>query len=214
MSIARLAWLSRVSGTLATVLLISILAIPAFVSAASGRGNGRALPAASAPFKTRVAAGGLSISAQLDTRTTGTGARFAFAIRRALPRPSTVPATGLPDRALLAGSELFLAAEDVIDPAVVRFSQDSVRGTFKDGRSIDDLVAGLKGGSVKSGDVPAIRLVERDGDLFSLDNRRLLAFQRAGVPVPYRMATADEAASEAWKFTTTNGGVSIRVRGD
>jgi hypothetical protein len=62
-------------------------------------------------------------------------------------------------------------------------------------------------------DVPPIRLVEKDGQLFTLDNRRLEAFRRAGVAVPYRMATTEEAAAEAWKFTTQNGGTTMRVRG-
>ena len=47
-----------------------------------------------------------------------------------------------------------------------------------------------------------------------LNNRRLAAFQQAGVPIPYQMATPQRAAAgEAWKFTTQNGGTSIRIRG-
>jgi len=100
-----------------------------------------------------------------------------------------------------------------IDPATIRFSQDSIKGTFKAGGSVDDLAAGLKAGTIKPGDIPAIRLVDKDGALFSLDNRRLQAFQQAGVPIPYRMATPQEVAAEAFKFSTGNGGTSIRVRG-
>lgn len=36
----------------------------------------------------------------------------------------------------------------------------------------------------------------------------------AGVAVPYRMVTPVETATESWKFTTRNGGTSIRLRGD
>ena len=100
-----------------------------------------------------------------------------------------------------------------IDPATVRFSQDSIKGTFKAGGSIEDLVIGLKNGTIKPGDIPPIRLVEKDGVLYSLDNRRLQAFQEAGIPIPYRMATPEEIAAEAFKFSTENGGTSIRVRG-
>jgi hypothetical protein len=81
------------------------------------------------------------------------------------------------------------------------------------GAGVDDLAAGLKSGAIEPGDVPAIRVVERDGDLFTLDNRRLEAFRRAGVPIRYRYATPEEAANEAFKFTTRNGGQSVRVRG-
>jgi hypothetical protein len=46
-----------------------------------------------------------------------------------------------------------------------------------------------------------------------LDNRRLAAFQQAGVKVPYRLATPEEATNEEWKFTTKNDGISIVIRG-
>ncbi len=46
----------------------------------------------------------------------------------------------------------------------------------------------------------------------TLDNRRLEAFRRAGVAVPYRMATVEEVEAETWKFTTHNEGTFIRVR--
>jgi hypothetical protein len=54
-------------------------------------------------------------------------------------------------------------------------------------------------------------LVDKGGTLFTLDNRRLAVFGAAGVKVPYVMASAAEAADEAWKFTTTNGGTAVQV---
>lgn len=101
---------------------------------------------------------------------------------------------------------------DRIDPFEVRFSQNSIRAEFKDGRSIDSLANDLQAGRVKPDGVPAIRLIERDGKLYTFDNRRLEAFRRANLSVPYRMATQEEAEAEQWKFTTQNDGVSIRVR--
>ena len=111
-----------------------------------------------------------------------------------------------------------IAAEGVgaartIDPTLVRFSQSSMSRTFRNGGSVDELAAGLRNGTVKAADIPPVRLVERNGQLFSLDNRRLWSFQQAQVPIPYRMATPQEAAAEAWKFTTQNEGVSILLRG-
>ena len=101
-----------------------------------------------------------------------------------------------------------------IDPKKVRFSQDSVSATFKDGRSVGDLRKALVAGTTTAKDVEPIRLFMRKGDFFTLDNRRLLAFQQAGVDVRYRMATQKELARELeHKFTTTNNGASIRVRG-
>ena len=106
-----------------------------------------------------------------------------------------------------------VAAEGaVMDSAAVRYSQSSIKGAFKDGGSISDVATGLRNGTIKPESIPPIRLVERNGELFSLDNRRLWSFKEAELPVPFRMATPQEAAAEAWKFTTKNGGTSIRVR--
>ena len=99
-----------------------------------------------------------------------------------------------------------------MDSAAVRYSQSSIKGAFKDGGSISDVATGLRNGTIKPESIPPIRLVERNGELFSLDNRRLWSFKEAELPVPFRMATPQEAAAEAWKFTTKNGGTSIRVR--
>ncbi|WP_226467285.1 RHS repeat-associated core domain-containing protein [Luteimonas panaciterrae] len=107
-----------------------------------------------------------------------------------------------------------MASKGMINPALVRFSQDSVRAAFTAGNTIKSLAQGLANGAIKACDVPAIRLVIKEGKLFTLDNRRLEAFRRAGIEVPYRMATPEEAIKEAWKFTTKNEGVSVRVRGE
>lgn len=147
--------------------------------------------------------------------------------RNVLSAPTTAPLVGMsggswmlannprePGDSRFAFANL-LAAKDVrsIDPDLVRFSQDSIKGTFKNGGTVEDLAAGLRSGAIKPGDVPAIRVVERNGELFTLDNRRLEAFRRAGVPIRYRYATPQEAAREAFKFTTRNRGQSVRVRG-
>jgi hypothetical protein len=106
-----------------------------------------------------------------------------------------------------------LAERGTISPAAVRFSQDSIRGTFRDGGSVKQLTADLRSGAVDAASIPPIRLLERDGKIYTLDNRRLAAFQEAGVNVPYRMATPQEIAREQGKFTTTNDGSSITIRG-
>lgn len=103
--------------------------------------------------------------------------------------------------------------EGATNPNSIRFTQDSIRGTFKNGNSVQDTIAALKSGSLSADAFPAIRVFEVDGQLFSLDNRRLYVFQQAGVPINAVPATAQEIANESFKFTTKNGGVSIRVRG-
>ncbi len=99
-----------------------------------------------------------------------------------------------------------------INPQEVRFGQSSIRATFRDGGTIDDLAEGLRDGTVDAESIPPIRLFEREGKLFTLDNRRLEAFRRAGMAIPYRMATSEEVQDESWKLTTQNEGASIRVR--
>jgi len=100
-----------------------------------------------------------------------------------------------------------------MDPNSVRFSQASIAYRFKDGTTIDDLAAGLKNGSIRQEDIEPLPLVERGGLFYTLDNRRLEAFRRAGVPIPWRMATDEEIVTESWKFTTNNNGTVVRIRG-
>jgi len=100
-----------------------------------------------------------------------------------------------------------------VDPNTVRFSQGSISYRFSDGGTIDDLAEELRTGKLNAAEIPPLRLVLRDGQYYTLDNRRLEAFRRAGVQIPWRMATADEIDAESWKFTTKNGGVSVSIRG-
>ncbi len=112
-----------------------------------------------------------------------------------------------------------LAAErGLMNPNAIRFSQDSIKAGFKDPAfgTIDNLAAGLKSGSIKPGNIEPIRLVEHEGNLISIDNRRLEAFRRAGVDVPTRMATPAEIqqAIQQGKFSAGElGETTIRVRG-
>ncbi|MGC1491118.1 MAG: hypothetical protein WA798_07060, partial [Candidatus Acidiferrum sp.] len=99
-----------------------------------------------------------------------------------------------------------------IDSTSVLFSQDSISSTFTDGRTLEESITGLGNGTILPADLPAIRLVNRDGLLYTLDNRRLYVFQQAGQKIPFRMATPEEIEAEAWKFTTKTGGKTIRIR--
>ena len=90
-----------------------------------------------------------------------------------------------------------------------------MKPSFRIGTSINDLAEALRNGTVSPNDIPPIRIVEHDGQLFSLDNRRLLAFRLAdGIEIPFRLATNAEISKE-WvrKFTTDDNGKSIRMRG-
>ncbi len=124
---------------------------------------------------------------------------------------SDAAAAGAATRAADAASGL--AESGTLNPSTIRFSQNSISGAFRDGGSVKQLATDLENGTVDPGSIPAIRVVQRDGNIYTLDNRRLAAFQQAGVDVPYRLATPQEIANEGWKFTTTNDGTSILIRG-
>jgi hypothetical protein len=63
-------------------------------------------------------------------------------------------------------------------------------------------------------DLPAIRVFQRDGLTFTLDNRRLFVAHQAGVRVSTRPATSAEVLRELpRKFTTPNQGQIVGIRG-
>jgi RHS repeat-associated protein len=105
------------------------------------------------------------------------------------------------------------AARGAVDPHTIRFSQNSIKRSFTNGATLREAIDGLKSGAVSPESFPPIRVFERNGQLFTLDNRRLYVFQEAGIPIRTVPATADEIRNEAWKLTTTNEGTSIVVRG-
>lgn len=98
------------------------------------------------------------------------------------------------------------------DPGKIRFSQDSISGFFSSGKPIQGLVNGLKNGTVKASDVPPLMVLYDNGLLFTLDNRRLWAFQKAKMQVRCRFASPKEIESNGFKFTSENAGKSIKVR--
>ncbi|WP_226648014.1 fibronectin type III domain-containing protein [Microbulbifer variabilis] len=100
----------------------------------------------------------------------------------------------------------------LINPKAVRFTQDSIKATFTDGRKVEDLIRDLKSGKLNAGDVPPIRVFSRDGKIYSLDNRRLKAFQEAAKPIRITPATPGEIVEGSFKFTSKNDGTSIRIR--
>ena len=98
-------------------------------------------------------------------------------------------------------------------PHSIQFTQESISQRFRDGRSIWDLIEGLKSGRIQPQEVPPIRVFEENGQLYTLDNRRLYAFQQAGKNVPTVEATPEEVEKEAVRGNKRYRGSSTRVRG-
>jgi len=112
---------------------------------------------------------------------------------------------------LTSGDYKSMDDQGTVDPKQVRFSQDNAGENFRDGRSVDDLIKGLKDGTIDPTEVEPIRIVERNGDIYSLDNRRLHAFQEAGVDVRYQKVQYDPKKHNRY-FSTKNNGESIEIR--
>ena len=102
-----------------------------------------------------------------------------------------------------------------VKPSDVNFSQPTVSQNFSKNVTINETAAQLRRGDVTPSDIPKIRVVDRDGQLFTLDNRRLAAFQAGGVkkiPVE-RLSLSDPAVAKefAKKFNPVNGGRHVVV---
>jgi RHS repeat-associated protein len=95
----------------------------------------------------------------------------------------------------------------------IRFSQNSIGKNFSDGSPVSGLTDALRAGSKSAEDVPPIRVFERDGNITTLDNRRLHAFQQADAPIRVTPASMSEIRRETpKKLTTDNNGTSVHVR--
>ncbi len=144
-------------------------------------------------------------------------------VQQKLPRPGPTPVYNLEvqdEHVYYVGASGLLAHDtDIgctkVDPSSIRFTQSSVGntiGTPNGPRPLRKLVKDLVGDRISADDLPPIRVFEKDGLMFTLDNRRLKAFQVAGKLINTVPATAEEVAKESWKFTTRNKGIRAKVR--
>ncbi|MEO6315863.1 MAG: RHS repeat-associated core domain-containing protein [Chitinophagaceae bacterium] len=102
-----------------------------------------------------------------------------------------------------------LAESGTINPQTIRFSQNNISANFTDGSSVKSLIDQLKNGDQIS--IAPIRIVEKNGNVFSLDNRRLYAYQQAKLDISY-IKLNQIPKKEFKKFTTVNNGTSIKIR--
>ena len=95
--------------------------------------------------------------------------------RLAFPKASTAP-----------------VAESV-SPFAVRFSQPTISQNFRGGTTINETIQALRSGKIAVNDIPTIRVIEYEGNLITLDNRRLVAFQNAKINrIPIRRVSLDD----------------------
>ncbi len=101
-----------------------------------------------------------------------------------------------------------------MNPSEIRFTQDSISSVFRNGNTLESTINGLKSGKISPNDFPPIRIFEKNGNINSLDNRRLEVFQKAGIDIPTIRATPQEIKTESWKFHPINDGKTIKIRGN
>mmetsp|Transcript_6572 Transcript_6572/g.20121 ORF Transcript_6572/g.20121 Transcript_6572/m.20121 type:complete len:185 (-) Transcript_6572:100-654(-) len=98
----------------------------------------------------------------------------------------------------------------------IRYSQESIKGVFMDGRPISVMRQELASGKKSIEDIPPISVVVTNGQVYSADNRRLWTFRHSGMPLDMRVPVAVGNSNAAFvrKMTTPTAGLTIRRRGD
>lgn len=144
----------------------------------------------------------------------GMGALGAPGARRSgKPTVRLRPGPGYrPNRKFITPEEFRkLPDKDTTDPQRVRtsqagfdetFSAEFIRGVPASG-NLGYLAKGLKDGSIKPDKVKPIQIVEWRGHVYTVDHRRLIAFRRAGVDIPF----------EKMRFEDLSKGKQRRIRG-
>jgi hypothetical protein len=108
-----------------------------------------------------------------------------------------------------------LPEQGTISPWSIRSSQNTASWNFKppyQDSCIGDAAYQLREGQITPSQFGAVKLVEKDGMVWSVDNRRVITFRSAGLDIPYEKTTWD-ALSPAQKlhFTSTTNGESIII---
>ncbi|CAH1786236.1 unnamed protein product, partial [Owenia fusiformis] len=108
----------------------------------------------------------------------------------------------------------------LVCPVDVLFSQSSIKGEFKDGRSFEDTLEDMLNDDLTPDDLPPIKVILSCGSYWAVDgNRRLYLYQILHSyghidKIKVKVCTNYNLHSLRRKLTTKNGGESIKVRGD
>jgi len=117
--------------------------------------------------------------------------------------------------ALSPARKLAAVPKEYINPHSVRFTQPTISQNFSKGGDINKLIEELRLGKIKVEDVPIIRVVEYEGKIFTLDNRRLAAFQNAGmkeIPIEKVSLKDPKIFDEFYdKFNPVNDGINTVI---
>jgi hypothetical protein len=101
--------------------------------------------------------------------------------------------------------------EDHMDPDDIRFTQSSIKDTFSDGRSLYGAVKKLKCERIEVYDFPTIHVFYFYDSWWSLDNRRLWTFKKAGLDsIPIKKVEISK--QEFLRMKVIDDGESIYIR--
>ena len=133
------------------------------------------------------------------------------------------------------GQGQWVVHNNTCNPNDIRFTQDSADSVHEGGHTVDGNIQDLKSGALTPGDMPPIRVFRKagymdawgaktkygytgnptnleDDVLYTLDNRRLYEFQKAGLTdIPYEFEDENNVASQRWKFSTQNQGRRLNI---
>lgn len=129
---------------------------------------------------------------------------FAAALRK-LP--------DMPELPYEVPAEVAARIDGKVDPKKIRFIQAKLNNITGEYTVLGNAEA-IRNGSLDPEKLPTIRIFkDEEGELWTLDHRRLAAMKIAGVPeVRYRWATPEEVATQWWKNSTTTRGESILLK--
>ena len=102
-----------------------------------------------------------------------------------------------------------------LKPSEIFYSQDSICKKFNNGDTIYSTLNECRDNLLQVDSIPNIRVCPKNGRWYTLDNRRLWGFKRLeeeGRITDIEVDTVGSGLLTAEKFTTENGGVSIRIR--
>ena len=102
-----------------------------------------------------------------------------------------------------------------LKPSEIFYSQDSISKKFNNGKTIYSTLDECRDNSFKVALIPNIRVCQKNERWYTLDNRRLWVFKRLeeeGRITDIEVNTVSSGFLTAKKFTTKNGGVSVRIR--
>lgn len=96
----------------------------------------------------------------------------------------------------------------------ISFSQDSIRGTFQDGRACSQMRQELQSGAKRMDEIPTISALTYNSQVYSVDNRRLWSFKNCGLHPDAKIQVVAARTNQTFfnKFTTPTGGRTVRRR--